>query len=203
MPSARVRVIAGMPSGVAGILTIRLGRSTVFHRSGASATVASVSWAMPRVDLDGDPAVDAAGALPHLAEHVAGVADVRGGDLADRVLDRGAPRGERVELLVVVVARPRSALAKIVGLLVTPTTSESLISAARLPDSMRWRDRSSSQMETPAAERSARGVLLAMGVSFAKRGPGQAEDSLARASERRPASTTCSVVNPNCWNRVL
>jgi hypothetical protein len=47
MPSASTRVIAGRPSGVAGILIIRLGRSTVFHRSTASVTVASVSWALP------------------------------------------------------------------------------------------------------------------------------------------------------------
>jgi hypothetical protein len=42
-PSASTLVMAGMPSTVAGIFTIRLGRSTVFHRSSASATVASVS----------------------------------------------------------------------------------------------------------------------------------------------------------------
>src|SRR6478672_12094373 len=47
--------------------------------------------------------------------------------------------------------------AKIVGLVVTPTTCLSATRAARLPVSMRSRDRSSSQMLTPAAESSARG----------------------------------------------
>ena len=40
-------MIAGQPSGVPGILIIRLGWSTVFQRSAASATVASASWARP------------------------------------------------------------------------------------------------------------------------------------------------------------
>ena len=44
-PSASVRVIAGRPAAVAGIFTSRFGRSTVFHRSSASATVLSVSCA--------------------------------------------------------------------------------------------------------------------------------------------------------------
>ena len=39
--------MAGQPSGVPGILIIRFGWSTVFQRSAASATVASVSWARP------------------------------------------------------------------------------------------------------------------------------------------------------------
>ena len=37
--------IAGMPAGVAGTFTIRLGRSTAAHSRSASATVASVSLA--------------------------------------------------------------------------------------------------------------------------------------------------------------
>src|SRR6478735_4140283 len=43
------------------------------------------------------------------------------------------------------------AAAKIVGLVVTPTTDFSLIRSARLPVSIRSRDRSSSQMDTPAS----------------------------------------------------
>ena len=45
------------------------------------------------------------------------------------------------------------ALAKIVGLVVTPTTDFSLMSSSRFPVSMRSRDRSSSQIETPASDR--------------------------------------------------
>jgi hypothetical protein len=45
IPSASVAVIAGMPASVAGILIIRFGRSTVFHRSAASAQVSFVWWA--------------------------------------------------------------------------------------------------------------------------------------------------------------
>ena len=43
------------------------------------------------------------------------------------------------------------AAAKIVGFVVTPTTLLSLTRSARLPVSMRSRERSSSQMETPAS----------------------------------------------------
>ena len=46
-----------------------------------------------------------------------------------------------------------SAEAKIVGFVVTPLTDESLIRPSRLPELMRSRDRSSSQMETPASAR--------------------------------------------------
>ena len=60
MPSASVAVIAGRPASVAGILMNRFGRSTSHHSALASATVRSVSCGEPRVDLDGDPAVDAA-----------------------------------------------------------------------------------------------------------------------------------------------
>ena len=47
MPSPIVLVIAGSPGSVAGILIKVLGRSTVFHRSAASAMVPSVSMASP------------------------------------------------------------------------------------------------------------------------------------------------------------
>ena len=45
MPSAMTAVIAGSPASVAGILISTFGRSTVFHRSFASATVLPVSLA--------------------------------------------------------------------------------------------------------------------------------------------------------------
>src|SRR4051794_5557004 len=45
------------------------------------------------------------------------------------------------------------AAAKIVGLVVTPTTCFSLTRSARLPVSIRSRERSSSQMDTPASAR--------------------------------------------------
>src|SRR3954451_16175494 len=52
------------------------------------------------------------------------------------------------------------AAAKIVGLVVTPTTCFSLISSARLPVSIRSRERSSSQMETPASESACRRSVM-------------------------------------------
>ena len=41
----------------------------------------------PRVDLDGDPAVDAVARVVHRPQHVAGVADVVGGDRTQRLAD--------------------------------------------------------------------------------------------------------------------
>ena len=53
------------------------------------------------------------------------------------------------------------AAAKIVGLVVTPTTWRSFTRSVRLPDSIRSRERSSSQMETPASDRAcSRSVMV-------------------------------------------
>src|SRR5690606_25661787 len=52
------------------------------------------------------------------------------------------------------------AASKMLGLVVTPTTFFSSMSLARLPLFRRSRDRSSSQLETPAAESAAVGVAL-------------------------------------------
>src|SRR3954451_15784764 len=59
-----------------------------------------------------------------------------------------------------------SAAAKIVGLVVTPTTLESATSSARLPVLILVRDRSSSQMETPASERAFSRSLMSMSLSW-------------------------------------
>ncbi len=56
------------------------------------------------------------------------------------------------------------AAAKIVGLVVTPTTEYSSTRDCRLPVRMRSRDRSSSHTATPASESSARFLFCAMGV---------------------------------------
>jgi hypothetical protein len=47
-----------------------------------------------------------------------------------------------------------------VGFVVTPTTLRSAMSFSSPPELMRSRERSSSQMLTPAAERSAAGVVF-------------------------------------------
>ena len=47
MPAANAPVIAGRPASVAGILTIRLGRSTIHQSNSASAAVRRVSSARP------------------------------------------------------------------------------------------------------------------------------------------------------------
>src|SRR3954447_26895164 len=56
---------------------------------------------------------------------------------------------------------------KMDGFVVTPTTCCFSISSARLPDSIRLRDRSSSQMETPSSERDLRvSVVLVTVIIF-------------------------------------
>ena len=88
-------------------------------------------------------------------EDVARVADVVGGDGADRGVDVGAALGQLLDLAVVGVALGER-LWKIDGLVVTPTTLLVSISSCRLPDCSRSRDRSSSQTDTPAALSAAR-----------------------------------------------
>ncbi len=82
------------------------------------------------------------------------------------------------------------AAAKIVGLVVTPTTCLSLISSARLPVSIRSRERSSSQMETPASER----CLESVGHGSSWRG---VDGQLAAAMLSRAALATAVAVTPN------
>lgn len=102
-----------------------------------------------RIDFDGDTAIDVVGGLGDRLEDIAGIAHVGGGELADGGLD--IDLAEFLELCVVRADLTR-AFWKMDGLVVTPTTLSFLMSSSRLPDSMRVRDRSSSQMETPASE---------------------------------------------------
>ena len=55
-------------------------------------------------DLDRDPAVDAVGGVEDRLEHVAGVADVGGGEREDGLVDVGARGGELTDLAVVALA---------------------------------------------------------------------------------------------------
>src|SRR3954451_18351573 len=66
------------------------------------------------------------------------------------------------------------AAAKIVGLVVTPTTDFSATSAARLPVSMRSRERSSSQIDIPASDSAFSRPL--MGLLLSSYGRGSAAD---------------------------
>src|SRR3954466_14222615 len=151
MPAANVSVIAGPASGVPGILISRLGWSTVFQRSAASATVASVSCARP-----GDTSIETRPSTVPLASY-AGRMISQALRTSSVVITRTAwsrsvpsPASSRI------CASYRSpwlrAAWKIDGLVVTPTTCWSRTRSARLPVSMRSRDRSSSQIETPASE---------------------------------------------------
>ena len=153
MPSAIAAVMAGSPSLVAGILISAFG--PVDRRpqrpgrgDGALGVVGQVG-----LDLDRDPAVDAVVPSATGARMSQALRTSLGGELEDRPVDAARPArpgrgpGRRS------ARRRRSAPAKIVGLVVTPTTDFSLTRSARLPVSIRSRDRSSSQMETPASAR--------------------------------------------------
>ncbi len=132
-PSASARVIAGRPASVAGILTSRLGRSTVFHRSSAWATVASVSWASR-----GSTSSDTRPSTPPVVSQVplnTSQACWTSATVISRTASStdGAAGGELADLLVVGLAVRPARAAKIVGLVVTPTTCLSVISSCRLP----------------------------------------------------------------------
>ena len=62
MPAANAAVMAGRPASVAGILTIRLGRSTIHQSKSASADVRRVSSARP-----GSTSIDTRPSIPSVA----------------------------------------------------------------------------------------------------------------------------------------
>ena len=90
-------------------------------------------------------------------EQVAGVAHVVGGRGPDHVVDVGALGGQLGHLLLVGRAVGERALEDASGWWSPRRCAWSSISSARLPLCSRWRDRSSSHSDTPAADRSARG----------------------------------------------
>ena len=73
---------------------------------------------------------------------------------ANTVLSTSAPSEASLRTCSSYRSPSASAAAKIDGLVVTPTTWSFLMRSARLPLSMRSRDRSSSQIETPASDSS-------------------------------------------------
>src|SRR5215207_11427329 len=160
-PSASALVIADRPSWVAGILTSRFGRSTAFHRSRASARVASVSRAS-----SGLTSSDTRPSMPPVCSQVpenTSQACWTSATVTSRTVSSiDAPRAASSRTCASYACPFASADAKIVGLVVTPTTLLSVISSCRLPVVSRSRDRSSSQMDTPAADSAASFSLGAM-----------------------------------------
>ena len=141
--------MAGRPSRVAGILIIAFGRLTFSHSSTACFSVFSVSWARR-----GSTSMETRPSTKSVASAIS--------------------RKMSVALRTSVVVSSRTAVStstlpsslswasygptwlrafwKMDGLVVTPTTFLSLMSSCREPDSIRVRDRSSSQIETPLSD---------------------------------------------------
>ena len=116
-------MIAGQPSVVAGDLDQQVGPvDGLPELLAASATVAVGVVGEAGGDLDRDPAVDAVGGVVDRPQHVAGVADVVGGDHPRPPGRVGAVGGELADLRVVPLTLGAAPTAKIVGLVVTPTT---------------------------------------------------------------------------------
>ena len=94
MPAAMASVIAGRPATVAGILISALGRSTSDAQLLGLRERSRRCVGEARVDLDGDPAVLAAGGLVDRKQDVAGVADVLGDqrETASSTVDPAAAR---------------------------------------------------------------------------------------------------------------
>ena len=136
-----------------GDLDEQVGPVDLAPQLGADSMVPSVSKARL-----GATSIDTRPSTPpwprDLRQRVAGVAHVVGGQLGDDVLDARAAR-VRPATWSSYRSPSASAAAKIVGLVVTPTTWLSRTMLGRLPDSIRSRDRSSSQIVTPAADSSA------------------------------------------------
>ena len=152
MPSPITAVIAGSPARVAGILISRLGRSTIFHRSLAWAMVASVSRARP-----GSTSIETRPSTPWVAAEVAASTSqaLRTSSVVRALIASSTEESRAASSAICSsYASPlASAEAKIVGLVVTPTTDDSATRSARLLVVSRSRERSSSQMDTPASAR--------------------------------------------------
>src|SRR5690625_4923487 len=151
MPSAIAAVIAGSPSGVAGIFTRRLGRSTSCHSSRAWARVPSVSCARyGSTSMDTRPSTPSVRAWISVKRSQA----ARTSAVVSEVIAvaTSAPSAGSAARSASYRVPSDSAAAKIDGFVVTPTTWSWAMREARdwaPPPSSRSRDRSSSQTETP------------------------------------------------------
>jgi len=158
MPAAVTAVIAGSPSRVAGILMSTFGLSTAAHSAFAEAIVASVSLArVGSTSIETRPSSLVAAATGARMSHALRTSSVVSSKIT---LSTSAPAltssatwaSYRSPLLI--------APWKMVGFVVTPTTELSATSEARLPVSIRSRERSSSQMDTPASASALRRSLM-------------------------------------------
>jgi hypothetical protein len=190
IPSAIAAVIAGRPSRVAGILISTFGRSTAAQRACAEAMVASVSLArVGSTSIETRPSdfVDAyTGCMRSHALRTSSVVS------SNTTRSTGSPLSTSWATCSSYRSTLAIAAAKIVGFVVTPTTCFCAISSARLPVSMRSRDRSSSQIDTPASDSCFRRSLISLFLSLS----GQPR---AAAIESWAAAVTASAVMPNSW----
>ena len=145
----------------------------------------------PGIDLDRHPAVHAVGRVVDRTQDVGRLPDVVRGDAEDRRVHVGAVRGELAQLLVVGVALRQRARedGRVRG---HADDALSATSSARFPVRRRSRERSSSQIATPASASRARGVLLgAMSIDplLPRVGPGV-------------TGTDAPVQTQTCWSPV-
>ena len=154
IPSASVAVIAGRPASVAGILMKRFGRSTSHHRVLASDWVFSV-----RCALRGSTSMDTRPSTPAEASYagfITSQAQRTSYDVSRRTASSTVTScAARSFSCASYASASASALAKMVGFVVTPTTCCSRRILSSEPLCRRTRERSSSHTATPAAESSA------------------------------------------------
>ena len=127
-----------------GVRTVHLGPEFLGLLLGGLGLVSQT-----RIHFDGDAAVNEIGLLGNLTEDVGGVAHVGGGELAHGGLN--VDLAQFLQLRIVRADLVQSLLED-GRLVVTPTTFLLAMRSCREPDSMRERDRSSSQIETPESE---------------------------------------------------
>ena len=197
MPSPSASVIAGAPSVVAGILTNRFSRSTSFHSSLAEARVASVSKAR-----SGATSMETRPSTPLVASNTGFRTSqaLRTSVVvsANTVWSTSAPSAASLRTWSSYRSPSASAAAKIDGLVVTPTTWSSLTRSARLPVSRRSRERSSSQMETPASDSSFRwSVMFPPALVESGVGGRRLSQPVATLMLSSAAAATASAVMPN------
>src|SRR5690349_12937119 len=161
MPRPMTSVIAGRPAFVAGILIITFGRSTSQESCLASATVAPVLWARR-----GSTSMETRPSRPAVASYTGRRMSAAARTSAVVIIRTASstvtPRSARSPSCSSYPSPEPMAAWKMEGLVVTPTTCLVSTSSARLPEAMRLRERSSSQMETPSSERRFRVTAVAV-----------------------------------------
>ena len=161
VPCAVQSSIAGSPGSVAGIFTIRFGRSTSFAIQRAWANVFSVSYAIP-----GSTSIETKPSAPSVASN-AGLSTSHASRMSSsarvkKISDASSVLPSSSVICSSYASPSESAFWKIDGFDVTPVTASSFIIFFNSPELIRCRESVSNQIDCPRAANLCRRLSFAM-----------------------------------------